>query len=82
MTESLALGKPCISSNAAALPEAGGALCRYFDPEDLEDAYRAVASVLDDRPGLAAWEEQVRREFRPTPWAATARALLASVAEL
>ena len=82
VTESLAFGKPCLSSNAAALPEAGGALCRYFDPEDLGDAHRAVAALLDDRPGLAAWEEQVRREFRPTPWSETARTLLDAVAEL
>ena len=76
VTESLAFGKPCLSSNAAALPEAGGGLCRYFDPEDVGSAHRAVAAVLDDRPGLAAWQDQVRREFRPTPWTDTARAVL------
>ncbi|GAC1485080.1 MAG: hypothetical protein NVS2B11_10860 [Acetobacteraceae bacterium] len=82
VTESLALGKPCLTSNAAALPEAGGALCRYFDPEDLGSAHRAVVAVLDDRAGLAAWEAKVRDEFRPTPWTETARALLAGVAGL
>ena len=82
MTESLALGKPCLSSNAAALPEAGGDLCRYFDPQDLGSAYRAIAEILDNRPGLAAWEERVRREFRPVPWFASARALLDAVGQL
>ena len=82
VTESLALGKPCLCSDAASLPEAGGALCRYFDPESLGSAYRAVVSVLDDRPGLAQWEAQVRREFRPVPWTETARALLDAVAAL
>lgn len=82
VTESLALGKPCLCSDAASVPEAGGALCRYFDPESLGSAYRAVVSVLDDRPGLARWEEQVRREFRPVPWTQTARALLDAVAGL
>ncbi len=76
VTESLALGKPCLASNAASLPEAGGALCRYFDPESLVEAYRAVCAVLDDRPGLARWEAQVRREFQPVPWTTTAQALL------
>lgn len=79
VTESLALGKPCLASNAASLPEAGGALCRYFDPESLASAYQAVCAVLDDRPGLAEWEARVRREFRPVPWTATARALLDTI---
>ena len=38
MTESLALGKPCVISNRTSLPEAGGSLARYFDPEDVADA--------------------------------------------
>lgn len=76
VTESLAMGKPCLVSNAAALPEAGGALCRYFDPEDVGGAHRAVAAVLDDPAGLAAWEARVRTEFRPVPWTETARAVL------
>ena len=76
VTESLALGTPCLSSDAGALPEAGGALGRYFDPEDLDAAYQAVAALLDDRQALDAWRAQVRRDFRPTPWADTAAAVL------
>ena len=76
VTESLSLGTPCLTSNAGALPEAGGPLCRYFDPEDVNSAYRAVAALLDDRAGLEAWRAEVRREFRPTPWRDTAQAVL------
>ncbi len=76
ITESLARGKPCLASNAGASQEAGGALCRYFDPENLPEAYRAVAALLDDRSALAAWETQIRRDYRPTPWSETAQALL------
>jgi glycosyltransferase involved in cell wall biosynthesis len=68
VTESLALGRPCISSNRASLPEAGGNLARYFDPENLEDAYRAVRAVIDDPADLAAWRERVARDFRHVPW--------------
>jgi len=80
VTESLAAGKPCLCSDAAALPEAGGALCRYFDPENLPAAYAAVCAVIDDRAGLAEWEARVRREFRPVPWAETAAAVLEAAA--
>ena len=81
VTESLSQGKPCLSSNVASLPEAGGALCRYFDPESLRSAYAAVVAVLDEPGGLAAWEAQVRREFEPVPWTRTARALIDAVDE-
>ena len=80
VSESLAFGTPCLSSNAAALPEAGGTLARYFDPDDAGSAYRAVAALLDDRPALEAWRAEVRRDFRPTPWSDTAAAVLAACA--
>lgn len=80
VTESLALGKPCLSSNAASLPEAGGPLCRYFDPGNVGSAYAAVAALLDDPAGLAAWEAEVRAGFVPTAWTRTAGALLEVVA--
>lgn len=82
VTESLALGKPCLSSNAASLPEAGGPLCRYFDPGSVGSAYAAVAAVLDDRSGLADWEAAVRTGFVPRAWTETAEALMAAVAGL
>ncbi len=75
VTESLALGKPCVSSDAASLPEAGGTWCRYFDPGSVGSAYAAVSAVLDDRAGLAAWEAEIRAGFVPVPWTRTAAAL-------
>jgi glycosyltransferase involved in cell wall biosynthesis len=66
--ESLSHGKPCIATNATAVPEVGGALCKYLDPFDVEDGYRVVSDVLADRPALAAWTKQVRSEFRPKTW--------------
>jgi len=80
VTESLSLGKPCLASSATALPEAGGDLCRYIDPGDLPAAYRAVAALIDDPAALAAWQEQVVREFRPVPWAESAEATLQHLA--
>ena len=80
VTESLALGKPCLASNATAIPEAGGALSRYFDPENVGSAHRAVSALLDDPAAIASWQDQVRREFQPRPWSDTARAILAGVA--
>ena len=80
VTESLALGKPCLISNRSSLPEAGGKLARYFDPDNLHDAYEAVRSVLADPADLARWEDRVRREFKPVPWSATVEGLLVGLA--
>ena len=76
LTESLAAGKPCLAACTTALPEAGGAICRYFDPDDTASAYDAVAALLDEPGAIAAWERDVRHSFRPTPWADTAHAVL------
>ncbi|HEY2132514.1 MAG TPA: glycosyltransferase family 1 protein [Acetobacteraceae bacterium] len=76
VTESLAFGKPCIISNRTSLPEAGGSLARYFDPEDVADAERVIRETIEDPEGLAQWEARVVREFRPVPWEDSARAVM------
>lgn len=78
--ESLALGKPCLAANSTALPEAGGDLCRYFDPEDVGSAHRAVAALLDEPGAIDAWTDEVRRRFRPRTWQPAAQAILAELA--
>ena len=79
VTESLALGKPCLTSDRTSLPEAGGKLARRFDPDNLHDAYRAIREVIDDPAGLARWEAQVRREFKPIPWSVTADVIVSAL---
>ena len=79
VSESLAMGKPCIAAGVTALPEAGGTLARYFDPFDLNDAVRVIRAAVEDRPGLARWQDEVRRSFRPVGWNRTAHALVAAL---
>jgi glycosyltransferase involved in cell wall biosynthesis len=76
VSESLSFGKPCIVSSATSLPEAGGSLARYFDPDDGTEAYRLIRETITDRAGLRRWHERVCREFRPVPWRQTAGALM------
>jgi glycosyltransferase involved in cell wall biosynthesis len=75
VSESLALGRPCIASNRTSLPEAGGELARYFDPENLDDAYQVVRDVVENPAALEAWRERVVREFRHVPWECSARVI-------
>ena len=76
VSESLAFGKPCIVADDTSLPEAGGDLARYFDPDNLADAVRVICDTLADRAGLAAWQARVERDFRPVSWDEGARAIL------
>ena len=80
MTESLSYGKPCLIADRTSLPEAGGALARSFDPDDLDDAYRAIRTVVEDRADLARWQVQVQRDFHPVQWSASVEALLRGLA--
>lgn len=80
VSESLGFGKPCIVSNATALPEAGGGLAKYFDPDDMLGATALIRETIRDRAGLAEWTARVVREFTPVPWHDSARAILEHIA--
>jgi glycosyltransferase involved in cell wall biosynthesis len=81
VSESLSFGRPCIVSNATSLPEAGGALARYFDPENTVEAHAVIRDVIRDREGLRAWQARVAREFRPVSWDTSAKAVLRALGE-
>ena len=76
VSESLAFGKPPVISDKTSLPEAGGDLARYFDPDNLHDAYRVIRGVIEDPVGLRDWQARVVRDYQAPTWAATADALL------
>jgi glycosyltransferase involved in cell wall biosynthesis len=79
VTESLQFGAPCVAANATALPEAGGALARYFDPDCATDAARVIRAAIEEADGLAGWRRQIAEQFRPVSWEAAARKLLAAI---
>ena len=59
--ESLALGVPCIASNAGATREAGLDLATYFDPSSSEELTRAMAAWISDGEVLAAARDRIAR---------------------
>jgi glycosyltransferase involved in cell wall biosynthesis len=76
VTESHAFGRPCIASKTTSLPEAGGSLARYIDPDNTTDAYRVIRGTIEDRASLREWRNRVQREFRPVEWSQSAWAVL------
>ncbi len=79
VTESLTFGKTVAASNRASVPEAGGAFCVYFDPEDMSDAYRVITQLIFEPDRVAALEAQIASTFRPPSWAESAAAIIAAV---
>lgn len=72
LVESLAWGKFCLASNAASLPEAGGALAEYLDPWDLPAWTDRLAHYMLRPEALAEREARIAREFVAPTWAQTA----------
>src|SRR6185437_3898658 len=66
--ESLVYGKPCIASNTTSMPEVGGRFVRYIDPYNVEGGYDVFKKVIVDRTELAAWEADIKENFRPKLW--------------
>ncbi len=79
VTESLAFGKLCVASSATSVPEAGGSFCLYHDPEDVPEAVAILRRLIAHPSEVDEMEARIRQEFHPTPWAATAAALLAAL---
>ena len=79
VTESLGFGRPCIISDASALPEAGGTLARYFDPENGSQALRVIRRAIEDADDTEAWAARVAAEFKRVSWDESAHAMLRAI---
>lgn len=66
--ESLARGKPCVTSSSTSMPEVGGDFARYLDPFDWETGLSVIRSLLIDRDEITVWERRIREEFQPKTW--------------
>jgi glycosyltransferase involved in cell wall biosynthesis len=76
VSDSLSYGKPCVASNRASIPEAGGRFCVYVDPDNTTEAAGVVRSLLTDPSRLECLEADLKAGFMPTSWTETARSLL------
>jgi hypothetical protein len=56
------------------LTVAGSSLARDIDPRT--DARRVIGETIEDRAGLLAWRDRVRREFKPVEWSQSAAAVV------
>ncbi len=78
VTESLAFGVPCLSSDAASLPEAGGGLATTLDPLDRAAWRSAILTWFHDETARTAAAARVRAEFPAGATAVPVRVILAA----
>lgn len=78
--EAIRQGTPVIASNQTAIPEAGAALARYFDPTtgDAEGRLASEIEHLLDHPYRLP-EDLVREHIARFSWAESARTIIESV---
>jgi len=80
--ESLAHGKPCVASSTSSIPEVGGKLVDYLDPQDYRagvDVIRKMAFNTAYRDGRA---QDIRTGFKLRSWRDVGADLLRQVALL
>lgn len=79
VAESLAYGKFCLASSSASIPEVGGDLIEYVDPWDIPLWAERLRWYIEHPTILAAAEQRIRNDYRPTPWSECAASILNAV---
>lgn len=68
LPESLAYGKFCLVSDTPPLRERGGKFVEFIHPLDAMAWAERIAFYANEPQRLVAWEEKIRREWRPVTW--------------
>lgn len=75
VAESLACGKFCLASSAASIPEVGGDLIEYVDPEDKAAWAARLLWYFQNPDELAAREYEIKRNYQHISWHQTGAAI-------
>lgn len=67
VSESLAYGKVCITSNTSSLPEAGGGFADEISPYNADALYKKIKHYMND-DALKAKEKEIAKNFKPGTW--------------
>ncbi len=78
--ESLWFGKPCLASHSSSIPEVGGDLINYFDPESIPAMADCITKVLSYPEALQAQEQRIRQATLRS-WADLSDAVYSAVIE-
>ncbi|HSW81402.1 MAG TPA: glycosyltransferase family 1 protein [Candidatus Saccharimonas sp.] len=68
ITESLAFGKMCLSSDQSSMPEIGGDLVDYFSPSDPVSMMEKIMHYVKNPRDLQAKEAKIKKDYKITTW--------------
>jgi len=81
VAEALGHGKPCISSDAGALPEIGGDLVVRLGAKDTPAWTKAIAHYMSSPGELKTWSDRIAQEYQPVGWDMAAQIFFARIVE-
>lgn len=76
--ESLAMGKICVSSNRASVPEVAGEFGVYIDIDDFDRSLATIRDLIADEPKRKRLEAKIRQGYRPVTWLSVAEKVVAA----
>ena len=76
--EALAMGKICVCSDRASLPEVAGEFGVYIDIDDRDGSLAVIRRLLQDSAERARLEGEIRRFYEPVTWHSVAKSVVAA----
>lgn len=80
IAESIAYGKPCISSNTSSMPEVAGDLIDYFSPFSTDECLQSIKKLLL-KSNLKSAKDKIST-YKPTSWKDTYEEVHKAIKEL
>jgi len=68
LLESMSVGTPVISSNAASMPEVGGEACLYFNPDSVDDLAILIDNTWKNEKQLSDLAETGLNQYKKFNW--------------
>jgi glycosyltransferase involved in cell wall biosynthesis len=76
--ESLAMGKICVSSDRASVPEVAGDCGVYIDIDSVDESLRVVRDLIRDERSRKRIEAKIRKDYVPVTWRTVAERVVAA----
>jgi glycosyltransferase involved in cell wall biosynthesis len=76
--EALAMGKICVCSDRASLPEVAGEFGVYIDIADRDASLATIRGLLSDNAARGRLEAKIRRGYEPVTWHSVAKSVVAA----
>ncbi len=76
--EALAMGKICVCSDRASLPEVAGEFGAYIDIADRDGSLAVIRGLLSDDAARGRLEAKIRHGYKPVTWHSVAKSVVAA----